>query len=503
MRTRSSVSRSRSISARKDKKKITKNHQKAIEAFKGVIIEEHSSGKTRKQKDETYKRSSRHNTRSSSASTPRKKYEKKAKSPSKKEIKLPNLMGVITRNSRKAKTQTIQISKEEIEISDDSVILDENAPVLGKRQSPKINDKQEEPKSHQWRFQGSHSPLRSILKTSPMYSPIKSFPAKKNITIREESNTMKNFTKDRSSESSANRSEKSEQKLSSVAHSELVNASEIVQVCSQISAKLKKQPPMQSVIKSASKIRSEIFEVSFSTNKPTYITKEPNSITKSICRRELSREYLTDKDFIEVSEPSSQKRDSENHPVKQVRSPIRKLIEENTQIDSNYIEFKRELELMKQNMTPLYTPNKIQVKPSANNSLNFSKFGSSPSPMRRISSPLDQNNLPAVRSSSPLSQISLPKVQQKEDLFIPETVDYSQSTSCISSKSLNTKLRSVSKEDVKENAILLLDILKSFSLSFNLDLKVSVTCLNEIMNENNDVNVEELRRRMAKKSNLL
>ena len=371
---------------------------------------------------------------------------------------------------------------EEIEISDDSGDQAE----LGKRRGLKRE-------AREWRSQHSRqtespSPIRSILKTSPMYSPIKTASKNRGITIREELNTLKNFAKDPSlSEESPRRKpgKLSLGKTQPLHH--IVDIADILNVGAQLTSRPRLRSPGPSVLKSTSQALKHS-EVIYSNIKPTYVTRYPNDISRSVCRHELSAADSHHKDpFAEDRSLSAAFSDNRRDQIG--KSPIKRLISEKADIGANYEEFRREIDLLKNNAYFPVTPGRLQHR------------NRSPAPQPLSRQPREPD-APSKRSTSPLSHLLSQSPNQQEALFVPETVDYSQSAATITAVQVEDQLISTEPSDVRESAELLLEILKSFSLSFNLDLREIVGTLSQIANDHGFANIDELRKRLVKKTAL-
>jgi hypothetical protein len=319
-----------------------------------------------------------------------------------------------------------------------------------------------------------------------MYSPIKTASKNRGITIREELNTLKNFAKDPShSEESPRKPSKNQSLFKHQTQKDNVDITEILNVSSQLTSRPRVHSPVPSVLKSTSQTKN-YNEVIYSNIKPTYVTRFPNDISRSVCRHELSGDDSGNKDpFAEDKSLSLAYSDNRRELVG--KSPIKKLIRDEAAIGANYEEFKREIDLLKSNTYIPVTPSRPQ----------HGLRSPVPQPLSRQRREADSNS---KRSTSPLSQLQGKSPSHQEALFVPETVDYSQSAATITAAQVEDRLISRDPRDVRESAELLLEILKSFSLSFNLDLREIVNILAQIANDHGFANIDELRKRLVKKT---
>lgn len=319
-----------------------------------------------------------------------------------------------------------------------------------------------------------------------MYSPIKTASKNRGITIREELNTLKNFAKDPSLSEDSPRRRPDKHSLGKLQPiREVVDIVDILNVGAQLTSRPRIHSPVPSVLKSTSQAKKQS-EVIYSNIKPTYITRYPNDISRSVCRHELSAADSNHKDpFAEDNSPSLAC--SDNRREQMGKSPIKRLISEKADIGANYEEFRREIDLLKSNAYFPVTPGRVQQR------------NRSPPPQPLSRQRREPDSL-SKRSTSPLSHLHSQSSNQQEALFVPETVDYSQSAVSITAAQVEDRLISTDPSDVRESAELLLEILKSFSLSFNLDLREIVGLLAQIANDHGFANIDELRKRLVKKT---
>ena len=226
-------------------------------------------------------------------------------------------------------------------------------------------------------------------------------------------------------------------------------------------------------------------KVSFSVNKPTYVGKivqsekldpdhirsvspvrfveriGPRYFAESSQRAELDVNdiiHVNDSQFSSLNEP---KRDLVR------RSPIKKIIQDREDLGASYEEFRKELD---------------QVK--LGNSNTVSRGGAFNG---RSSSPNTQQYVPATF------------VSPRENLFMPETIDWSPRPQLeCSFESIKTTLRSKEVSEVKNNARLLLEISKTFSLSFNIDLPEVMAAMLSLQGPY--VNMEDVRKLLLRKA---
>ncbi len=318
-----------------------------------------------------------------------------------------------------------------------------------------------------------------------MYSPIKTASKNRGITIREELNTLKNFIKDPSLSEESPRRRPEKQSLGKL-HSQrdVVDIVDILNV-SQTTSRPRIHSPVPSVLKSTSQTKKHS-EVIYSNIKPTYVTRFPNDISRSVCRHELSAEQSGLRELLPEDLSLSQAC-SENRREQMGKSPIKRLISEKADIGANYEEFRREIDLFKNNAYFPATPSRLQNK------------NHSPAPQPLSRQPRHADCL-SKRSTSPLSHLHSHSQNHQEALFVPETVDYSQSAATVTVAQVEDRLISTDPSDIRESAELLLEILKSFSLSFNLDLREIVAILAQIANDHGFANIDELRKRLVKKT---
>jgi hypothetical protein len=318
-----------------------------------------------------------------------------------------------------------------------------------------------------------------------MYSPIKTASKNRGITIKEELNTLKNFSKDPSlSEESAHLRPQKHSRGKQSTQRDVVDIVDILNVSSQINLRPRIHSPVPSVLKSTSQRKNQS-EVIYSNIKPTYVTRFPNDISRSVCRHELS---AADLGFREgsVQESVGIQGSSENRREQMAKSPMKRLISEKTYIGANYEEFRREIDMLKNNTYFPITPGRLQQK---------NRY---PAPQPLLPHLRQLSN----RSTSPLSHLRSQSPNQQEALFEPETVDYSQSAATITVAQVEDRLISTDPSDIRQNAELLLEILKSFSLSFNMDLREIILILTQIANDHGFANIDELRKRLVKKTSM-
>ena len=187
-----------------------------------------------------------------------KKVVRKVKATQKSKVKQQRLETRSAKTTRLQKTRKLDL----IEISDDSEAEEVNkTQYLGKRSGhfKKIANKRMAMSEYS-------SPMRSILKTSPIYSPIKTSSKKPHITIREQDNIMKNFLKDRSNSRESQLSKPHLPKTSPF------RAEEIAKVSSQLIVPVRLNQ-IKSVLKSKESLNSSKSKtiIEFSQEKPSYV----------------------------------------------------------------------------------------------------------------------------------------------------------------------------------------------------------------------------------------
>lgn len=310
----------------------------------------------------------------------------------------------------------------------------------------------------------THSPLKPILKTSPMYSPIKTSGQKRNIQIREEYNLMKNFYKDTKVASPP----------SKVAHEPEVDAQEILNTTlnmtvDSISRRLRQSPNKKTSTTPEEKIKDNLLRsVSFSVKRPSYIGKPvqrekvENSLLEGISPvrfvEKIGPRYFADSfqsnsdveidDMIHIEPFPSTITEPKGGIVR--RSPMKTLV--TGKLEQNNFLLNQEI--------PEQKPNQDKKQS-------------------------------LLRSSSPQQQI----LQNSEPLFMPETVDWPRDCPY---EGIKTSLRSREEEQVKANSKFLLEIAKSFSLSFDLSLPEVVASMLQV--EGPYINLGAVRKQLLRRA---
>jgi hypothetical protein len=382
-----------------------------------------------------------------------------------------------------------------IDVDDDISITEVDDVYLGKRKP--LLETPKTPLQLRAELAGTHSPLKSILKTSPMYSPIKSAQTKKGIQIREELNTMKNFFKDKLASSPQTRSKN---KYTEQMVSEMIDAQDILN-SSAGRGRLESPLPSKSLhkrhtseIDESKRSQDLLRNVSFSVMKPSYVGR--GVVAEPVSPGEQARSVSPVR-FIERVGP---RYFAERTVLEDVN--IRDIFDEGHYAHSGKNEVERDIS---RNSLPrstsqsrgerIFAPDELSSKIQDARYLIFNLRIVETSPALPF-----RHSSPTLKMPFSLSS-SKSKAQEQDVLFMPETVDWSpkpKSSHDCSYEEITSRLLSRDERETKSNARLLLDIAKTFSMSFNLQIHEVIAAMVSV--DSPFVNMEQVRKSLMRRA---